>query len=453
MSKNSIEAMGSRPVLPLLLTMAFPPMISMLIQSMYNIVDSIFVAKLGESALTAVSLAFPLQNLVLSVAVGLGVGVNALMAKNLGAGDEKEAESAAFHGMVLTALHSLAFVFIGLFLTGPFFRVFTSDEQIYRMGCDYAVLVVSFSFGSLFHITIEKMFQATGNMIFPMLMQALGAVVNIILDPILIFGLLGFPALGVTGAAVATLIGQFTACGLSAFLFWKYGKIRLHLKGFRFRKKTVKNIYSIAAPSGMMNLLPSILVGTLNGILSAVSPLAVAVLGIYFKLQTFVYMPSNGLVQGMRPIISYNYGAGNKKRLITTIKMSCIVIGLVMLLGTAVFALMPSIVMQLFSAGEEMESMGIPALRIISAGFLISTLGVVFSGTFEALGLGFHSLIISLLRQFVITVPLALILMKTAGIIGVWAAFPIAEAVAAAVSILLFMSVYRNRIKTLLFNP
>ena len=441
---KSIEAMGKRPIFPLLLSMSFPPMLSMLIQSMYNIIDSIFVARLGEEALTAVSLAFPLQNLVLSVAVGLGVGLNALMARNLGAGDVKKAEDAAAHGIVLTTIHSLAFVLIGLFLTKPFFHMFTQNEAVFNMGCQYTYLVICFAAGTLFHIAVEKMFQATGNMIIPMLMQGLGAIINIILDPIMIFGLLGFPAMGVTGAAVATLIGQFSACTLSIVLFVKKGRIALRIKGFRFDGNIVRGIYSVAVPSGVMCALPSILIGTLNGLLASVSQRAVAVLGIYFKLQTFVYMPANGVVQGMRPIISYNYGAGDQKRMNETIRTACFVIGAIMCLGTLLFMGFPGAIMQMFDAGDGMRSMGIVALRVISTGFVVSTLGVVFSGTFEALGMGFKSLIISLLSQFVITVPLAIIFIGPFGVSGVRAAFPIAEAAAAAAATGLFLSARRT---------
>lgn len=449
MDKN-IEAMGKKPILPLLLSMSFPPMLSMLIQSMYNIIDSIFVARLGEEALTAVSLAFPLQNLVLSVAVGLGVGLNAVIARNLGAGNMKEVENAAAHGMVLTALHSIVFILIGLFLTKPFFHMFAQNEAIFSMGCSYTYLVICFSAGSLFHIAVEKMFQATGNMIMPMLMQGLGAVINIILDPIMIFGLFGFPAMGVTGAAVATLIGQFSACILSVVLFAKKGGIKLHLKGFRFRKSTVQSIYSVALPSAVMTSLPSVLIGTLNGILSSVSQTAVAVLGIYFKLQTFVYMPANGVVQGMRPIVSYNYGAGDRKRLIQTIKTACAVIAVIMCVGMILFIGFPGAIMQMFDAGENMRSMGVLALRIISAGFLLSTLGITFSGTFEALGMGFQSLTISLLRQFIITIPLAVVLIRPFGTSGVWAAFPIAETIAAAAAVFLFIHAWKGKIKAVI---
>lgn len=447
---KSIEAMGKKPILPLLLSMSFPPMLSMLVQSMYNIIDSIFVARLGEEALTAVSLAFPLQNLVLSVAVGLGVGLNAVIARNLGAGDAKEAENAAAHGIVLTAVHSVLFILIGLFLTKPFFHMFTKNDAVFTMGCRYTYLVICFSAGSLFHIAVEKMFQATGSMVIPMLMQGFGAIVNIILDPIMIFGLFGFPALGVTGAAVATLIGQFAACILSVVLFLKKGGIKLHLRGFRFRKSTVRSIYSVAVPSAVMSSLPSILVGALNGILSSFSQTAVAVLGVYFKLQTFVYMPANGVVQGMRPIVSYNYGAGNQKRLIAVIKTACLVIAAIMCAGMILFIGFPAQIMRMFDAGKTMEEMGVLALRIISIGFFASTLGITFSGTFEALGMGLQSLVISLLRQFIITIPLAVILIGPAGVIGVWVAFPAAEATAAVAAVILFVHMWRRKITTVL---
>lgn len=445
--QKQIQAMGEKSVLPLLITMSVPPMLSMLIQSMYNIVDSIFVARLGEDALTAVSLAFPLQNLVLSVAVGLGVGVNAAIARNLGSGDNHEAENAAAHGFVLTATHSVIFILIGLFLTVPFLKMFTKDAAVLEMGSQYTYLVICFSFGSLFHIAIEKMFQSTGNMLIPMLMQAMGAVINIILDPIMIFGMFGFPAMGVRGAAIATLIGQFAACILSAVLFVKKGGIHVSFRKFRFEKQMVKTLYMVAVPSCLMSSMPSVLVGVLNGILVSASQAGVAVLGIYFKLQSFVYMPANGVVQGLRPIVSYNYGSGDMKRLMKTVKCAFGVIGGIMVLGTVLFMGMPVAIMELFHAGEEMKNMGETALRIISLGFIVSTVGVVIAGTFEALGLGIHSLVISLLRQLVITVPLALLLLTPLGVTGVWTAFPIAEGIAAAAAVILFLRTYKKKLK------
>ena len=425
--KQSENQMGTKAIFPLLMGMSVPPMISMLIQSLYNIVDSIFVAKLGEEALTAVSLAYPLQNLVLAVAVGLGVATNAAIARNLGAKKSEEANDAAAHGL-------------GIFFTKPFLQMFTDNPTVLEWSCQYSYIVICLSFGSLFHIEIEKMFQATGNMFLPMIMQGVGAIVNIILDPIMIFGLFGFPAMGVRGAATATILGQFSACMLSIILFCRHsGGLQIHMKGFRMKGRIVRQLYLVAVPSTVMMSLPSILIGVLNGILGAVSQTAVAVLGVYFKLQMFVYMPANGIIQGMRPIISYNYGAGAKKRLHETIKVSVLVTAVIMAVGTILFMGFPEPVLSLFSATEEMQKMGAQALRIIGTGFIVSTLGTVFAGVFESMGKGIASLIVSLLRQLVIIVPCSLMLIKVMGVAGVWLTFPVSEAVAAVVaSILLY---------------
>lgn len=299
--------MGYKPIFPLLMTMAFPPMISMLIQSLYNIIDSIFVAQLGESALTAVSLIYPLQNLSLAVSCGIGIAMNALIARHLGANDDEQASFVASQGIVMSLLHSLLFVIIGLFLIHPFLNMFTQSQDVIDYGMQYGTIVITLTFGSFIHLAVEKMFQACGNMIVPMVMQIVGAIVNIILDPILIFGYFGFPALGVSGAAIATIIGQMSACFLSIYLFSKYNEhIHLSFQHFRIDLETYKKLYSIAIPSGVMMCMPSLLVSILNGILASISQSAVAFFGIYFKLQSFVYMPSNGVIQGMRPIMSYN---------------------------------------------------------------------------------------------------------------------------------------------------
>ena len=438
--KQSENQMGTKAIFPLLMGMSVPPMISMLIQSLYNIVDSIFVAKLGEEALTAVSLAYPLQNLVLAVAVGLGVATNAAIARNLGAKKSEEANDAAAHGLVLTGIHSIFFILLGIFFTKPFLQMFTDNPSVLEWSCQYSYIVICLSFGSLFHIEIEKMFQATGNMFLPMIMQGVGAIVNIILDPIMIFGLFGFPAMGVRGAATATILGQFSACMLSIILFCRHsGGLQIHMKGFRMKGRIVRQLYLVAVPSTVMMSLPSILIGVLNGILGAVSQTAVAVLGVYFKLQMFVYMPANGIIQGMRPIISYNYGAGAKKRLHETIKVSVLVTAVIMAVGTILFMGFPEPVLSLFSATEEMQKMGAQALRIIGTGFIVSALGTVFAGVFESMGKGIASLIVSLLRQLVIIVPCSLMLIKVMGVAGVWLTFPVSEAVAAVVaSILLY---------------
>lgn len=444
--KNPME---TKPVFPLLMSMAIPPMISMLIQSMYNIVDSIFVARLGEEALTAVSLAYPLQNLVLAVAVGLGIGANAGIARNLGAKKQERVNQIAAHTIFFTAIHAILFVLIGIFLTKPFLQMFTKSETILKWGCEYSYIVICLSFGSLFHIAIEKMFQACGNMLIPMALQALGAIINIILDPIMIFGYFGVPAMGVKGAAIATVIGQFAACICSIILFFtKCKEIKICFKGFRLDKTIASQLYIVAIPSTIMMSLPSVLIGILNGILASISQVGVAVLGIYFKLQSFVYMPGNGVIQGMRPMISYSYGAKRYDRLRAIIKVSVLVSGVIMVLGTILFVALPKPILELFNAGDEMMKMGEAALRIIGIGFVFSAVSIVFAGVFEALGKGVESLAVSLLRQLVIIVPVSLMLVNVMGVNGVWISFPIAEIAAMVISIFLLRRTMHRLIET-----
>ncbi len=440
--------MGTKKILPLIMTMGFPPMISMLIQSLYNIVDSMFVARLGENALTAVSLAFPMQNIVLAVAVGFGVGINSVIARALGSQNQNEVNNATAHGFVLTAIHSLLFILVGIFFTAPFLKLFTSNSTTLTNATLYCRIVICFSFGQLFHIYIEKLFQAVGNVITPMIMQIVGAVINIILDPIFIFGYFNMPALGVSGAAIATVIGQMSACLLSIFLFMKYkGQIQVTFKNFHFHTQIIRKIYEIAFPSSLMTAMPSLLVGILNGILAPISSTSVAVFGLYYKVQTFVYMPANGIIQGMRPIIGYNYGAKKYDRVKETIKKCIMLIGSIMLMGTCLFCFVPEFIMNLFSASKDMIQIGIPALRIISLGFIISTIGIVFSGVFEALGKGKESLIISVLRQLLIIPLLSLILKDILGLIGIWSTFMIAETIASVTALFIY-----HKIKTKIFR-
>ena len=432
--KQEHNTMANKPIFPLLMKMAIPPMLSMLIQSMYNIIDSIFVAKLDEKALTALSLAFPLQNLSLAFSVGLGVAINALIAQNLGAKKNNLANNIASHGIFLSLLHSLLFIFIGVFLIKPFFSIFTNDPETLNYAITYGSIVITFTFGSIIHITIEKMFQATGNMIIPMFLQVVGAVVNIILDPILIFGINGYLKLGVSGAAIATIIGQISACLLAILLFRKKSFLKLSLTTFKPNLQIIKNIYSIAIPSGVMTALPSILVTLLNGLLTTVNQSAIAFLGIYFKLQSFVYMPANGLIQGMRPLISYNFGAKHFERVKKIIKVSIIVTSVILCSGTLIFMTFPKFILSWFNATSSLLNIGIIGLRIFSICFIVSSVSIVISGTFESLGNGKYSLTISLLRQLIITVPLAHILLF---LNGVWLSFLIAECIASIVSIIL----------------
>lgn len=430
--------MKRNPVFSLLISMSVPMMLSMLIQSLYNIVDSIYVSRLGTDALTAVSLAYPLQNAIVSVAVGIGVGISTAISIHLGAGDQEKADRSATLGIALTVFHCVLFVLAGIFITRPFLSLFTDDPAILEDACDYTYIVLCLSFGALLQIAFEKIFQSIGQMKITMYLLIVGCVINIVLDPILIFGLLGFPALGVSGAAIATVIGQICAFLLYIAVYMRKSyAVHIRLKHLKFDRSIIRQIYGVGIPSSIMMLLPSVLISILNSILTALSDVYVAVLGVYFKLQTFIYMPANGIVQGMRPIIGYNYGAGENERVRSTIRYSLGCAAMLMLAGTLLSLLIPEQIFTLFDADAELMSAGVTALRIICIGFLASSIGVIYSGTFEALGNGRNSLIISLLRQFAVTVPLAFLLSRVWGAAGVWAAFPAGEVIAAAAAYVL----------------
>lgn len=430
--------MGTGNMFPLLMNMSLPMMLSMLVQALYNIIDSIYVSYLGTGALTAVSLAYPLQNIVVSVAVGIGVGISSVLSISLGENNQEKANRAATLGMALTVLHCILFVVGGLVITGPFIRLFTEDPEVFTQACDYTYIVVCVSFGALLQIAMEKIYQGIGAMKTTMCLLAAGCVINIILDPILIFGLLGAPALGVKGAAVATVIGQICAFLLYIVVYkWKNPGVMIHPRYLKLDKGLIRQIYSVGIPSSLMMTMPSILVGGLNGLLSAFSEVHVAVLGIYFKLQTFIYMPANGIIQGMRPIIGYNYGAGKDARVRSAIRYSLAAAAVIMFLGTVLSLALPGQILGMFQAEPELMEAGKIALRIISLGFLVSSVGIIFSGVFEALGKGLHSLIISLLRQLVIILPLGYVLSRFLGAVGVWISFPVAELLASIVACVL----------------
>lgn len=441
--------MGTRPILPLIFSMSLPAMFSMFIQSMYNIVDSIFVSKISMEALTALSLAFPLQTLMVAVAVGTGVGVNSLVSRKLGEGRYDEASSAASHGVVLAFFSWILFAILGIFLTRPFFEMFSDNPAVITAGCDYVYIVMICSFGIFIQIVLEKTLQATGNMIYPMFFQLTGAITNIILDPILIFGLLGFPKLGVKGAAIATVIGQVFALIFSIVIIsTKTHAVKISFKGFKLSVKTLKDIYVVGFPSIIMQSISSLLVGALNAILVTFSEAAVSVLGIYYKLQSFVFMPVFGLTQGVMPIMGYNFGARNKKRLLDALKYGSIIASIIMAIGTVIFILFPDKLLMIFNASEELIVIGIPALRIISLCFMGAALGILFSTLFQAVGAGIYSLTVSVLRQLVVILPVAYLLSKI-GLEYVWYAFPIAEIAALIVSIILFRRLYNLKIKKL----
>lgn len=434
------EQMKTKPIFKLLVSMALPMMFSMLIQSLYNIIDGIFVAKLGNDAFTAISLIYPLQNLVLSVAVGFGIGVSSCIAIATGAKDNKRAETAAATGLILSVVHSMLFVLLGIAITKPFLRMFTDNETVIAMGTKYGYIVLCLAFGCIVQVCYEKIFQALGNMKITMYVLAIGAVINIILDPIFIFGYFGLPAMGITGAAVATVTGQISGL-LIYIIYYRRNKenipIRIKLKNVRFEKNILKQLYSVGIPSSIMIALPSILVSILNSILVAYSQIHVSVLGIYFKLQTFIYLPAGGIVQGMRPIIGFNYGAGEIKRVKKTLHISLLFSSAIMLVGTFLSLFKTQEIFSMFNADSNMLSVGVPALQIISLGFLVSTFGVIYSGAFEALGQGLPSLVISLLRQFVTVILLSYTLPYFFGELGIWMSFPISEFIAAIVAIVL----------------
>lgn len=437
--------MGTRPILPLLLSMAFPPMLSMLIQSLYNIVDSMFVARYSQNALTAVSLAFPLQTLIIAGSVGIGVGVNSYIARKLGEQRQEAADSAVAHGLLLALIAAVIFAAAGVFAIRPFFNLFTKDAAILADGLIYTRICVIFCFGPFIHICIEKIFQATGKMIFPMALQAIGAIVNIILDPILIFGAFGIPSMGVTGAAVATITGQMISMSLSLLvLLIAPHDVKLRFKGFHYQGVIIRQILSVAVPNACMNALGSLLVMGLNAILIRFSNTAVSLFGIYYKLQTFVFMPASGLSQGAMPIMGYNYGARSRKRLLKCLKYSLLICFLIMAGGCLLFESVPGLLLSLFHAGPEMMEIGIPALRIIAISFLPASAGFMLPTMFQAMGKGTDSLIVFLLRQLVVTLGLAWLLHGPFGLTGIWISFIAAETAGAAAALLLYLKIRKN---------
>lgn len=426
--KQTQNNMASGHPLALLLKMSVPIMISMTVQSLYNIVDSIFVARLGNEALSAVSLVYPLQNIILAIGVGFGVGVCSIVSMDLGSQNRENANRAASTGMFLSFVHTLIYTLVGLLIAGPFLKMFTNNPNTYAMALSYANIVIACSFAQILQITFEKIFQALGRMVEVMLLLGVGAVINIILDPIFIFGLLGFPAMGVAGAALATVIGQIVALLFYVVVYLKRkGGIALSLKNIHFDKTMLKRMYSIGIPSAIMIALPSLIVGALNAILLVFSELYVAVLGLYFKLQTFIYFPAGGIIQGVRPLISYNYGARENKRVYRFIHLSLGIITGIMAIGTLGCELFPQQILRLFNDDPALLEGGVSALRIIALGFLFSGVSVVYAGVFEALGKGRESLLISLIRQVIVLIPLSYLLSLVWGAAGVWLAFPIAE--------------------------
>ena len=439
--------MGTMPIGKLLFNMSLPMMISMLVQALYNIVDSIFVSKLSENALTAVSLAFPLQMLLIAVATGTGVGMNALLSKALGERRSDEVNRIASNAAFLYFVSYVVICILGFTIVKPFYmsQMGHADVEIMEMGIDYLSTVMIFSFGLLSQIYFERLLTSTGRTIFSMTSQLCGAITNIILDPILIFGLCGLPKMGVTGAAVATVIGQCVAAVVAFTCNHKYNhEVKLIFRSFRPNGRIIGTIYAIGIPSIIMQSIGSVMTYSMNRILIEFSSTATAVFGVYFKLQSFFFMPVFGLNNGITPIIAFNYGAQNRKRMVKTIKLSMITAFCLTFIGFLCFEFIPQALLGMFSASADMLKIGVPALRIIGIHYLIAWLCIICGTVFQALGKAVFSMIVSIMRQLIILVPAAYILSKLGGLHAVWWSLPIAELVSLMISLFFLFRINRT---------
>lgn len=440
--------MGVMSINKLLITMSLPMIISMLVQALYNVVDSMFVSHISENALSAVSLAFPLQSFMIAVGTGTGVGINAVLSKSLGEKNYDEANSAANNGIFLAVLSYLLFLIIGLFFTRFFYQCQTDITEIIEGGYSYLVVCTTCSFGLFGQIVFERLMQSTGKTFYTMITQGLGAIINIILDPILIFGLFGFPKLGIAGAAIATVIGQIIAMLLAIYYnVSKNDEIKIKIKGFKPNFKTIKKIYSVGIPSIIMGSIGSVMTFGMNKILMVFTSTATAVFGVYFKLQSFVFMPVFGINNGMVPIVSYNFGARNKERMIDTMKISIIYAVCIMIIGFTIIQIYPDKLLSIFNASKSMIDIGIPALKIISLSFLFAGFCIIVGSVFQALGEGVLSMIVSIARQLVVLLPVAYLFSKTGNLNMIWWAFPIAEIASVVLSVIFLKHTYNKIIK------
>lgn len=446
--------MGTMSTNKLLITMSLPMIISMLVQALYNIVDSIFVAKISENALTAVSMAFPVQSLMIAFAAGTGVGINSFLSKSLGEKKFKQASDSAKNGIFLAFITWIAFAILGFFFSEFFYTAMTDDKEIIAFGTSYLKIVTVASLGVFMQITFERLLQSTGKTIYSMIMQGTGAIINIIFDPILIFGLFGFPKMGVKGAAVATVLGQIIAMIMGAILNTvKNKEINVNLKGFRPSGHLIKKIYAVGFPSIIMQSVTSVMTYLLNKICISFTPTAVSVVGIYFKLQSFIFMPIFGLTNGLVPIVAYNFGAKYKSRIISVLKLAVIISISYMALGVIIFWTIPQVLFGFFEASNEMLSIGIPALRLISLSFIPAGFCIIIISAFQALGHGVYSLIISVARQLIVLIPVAYISSKIIGLKAVWGAFPIAEIMSLFLCIIFSRKVYKTTVAVIDESP
>ena len=446
---EKLNKMGTEPIPKLLVSMSWPAILSMTIAALYNMVDSIYVSRVSTDALTGLSYALPVQLFIISVAVGTGVGVNSLIARRLGARRYEEANLAVDTSIWLSVFNWVVFVLIGLFLAKPFIGFYTDDEEIFRYGSEYLTIIMTLSFCSIAEINLEKVLQATGNMIAPMIISMSGCITNIILDPILIFGMFGLPRLEVRGAALATVIGQAVSLLIAVVIMKKQNHaVKINLKNFKIRWDIVKDIYAVGFPTIVMQSIGSVMLIGYNWIISP-TPGAVAVLGVYFKIESFIFMPVFGLQQGTLPLLGFNYGARNKERMISTFKVSLLISCIIMLIGTLAFQLFPEFFLNLFDPDENMMKIGVNALREISWCFIPAAFGITMETVFQATGHGVYSLMASVIRQLVGILPLAYLLYHTYGISMTWFSFALAELLGLAYSTVMLIILYNREIKTL----
>ena len=437
--------MGYVPTGKLLFSMAIPMMVSMLVQALYNIVDSIFVSEISEDALTAVSLAFPLQTLMLAFGLGSCVGINTLISRSLGAKDQRTADQAANTGIFLSICNYLFFAIVGNLILRPFFAAQTDSTEIIEMGISYTRICLIGSFGLFAQLCFEKLLQSTAKTTLSMITQIVGAVVNIILDPILIFGWFGLPEMGVAGAAVATVIGQIIGSLFGIFFTLKYNKeIKLRVKDIRFNGRIVKEIYRVGFPSIVMQSIGSVMTFGMNTILMGLTSTATAVFGAYFKLQSFVFMPVFGLNNAMVPIISYNYGAKKSERVNSTVRTTVITAVIIMIVGFAAFQILPRTLLSMFNASENMLSIGATALRIIASHFILAGFNIIAGSVFQAIGNPIISMIVSVSRQLIVLLPVAFLLSLSGNVDTVWLSFPIAEIVSFILSLIFFIKTMKK---------
>lgn len=436
--------MGIMPVNKLLISMSLPMMISMLVQALYNIVDSIFVSRIDEYAVRAVSLAFPVQTLMIALGGGTSLGVNALLSRSLGERDYKKVNKTAENGVFLAVICYAVFLIVGLTVVTPFMNSQTEIAAVREYGISYLTICCAGSFGLFMQMTFERLLQATGKTFYAMITQSVGAVINIIMDPILIFGLFGFPRMEAAGAALATIMGQIAAAIVAIILNFKVNhEIKINFKGFKPDLRVIGTIYKVGAPSIVMQSIGSVMTYGMNLILAAYG-VAQTVFGLYFKLQSFIFMPVFGLNNGMVPIIAYNYGAGNKKRVTATIKLSILFAVSIMFMGLAVMELFPAQLLGMFNAEAELLAVGVPALRIICLSFIFAGYCIVAGSVFQALGNGVYSMLVSIARQLLVLLPVAYLLSLTGKVVNIWWAFPIAEIMSVAMSSFFLVRIYKK---------